>query len=113
MNEQEFLRALQDDPDLINKLKKQSELSAFKERYDVERASPLKCPACSNFVQFPGTLWIGQDDTHFVCRKCKLEFTLICHTVPNTQLIPQLREVIKAGNGTLDWYRHLDQNKEE
>lgn len=113
MNEQEFLKALQEDPDLINKLKKQSELSSFKDRYDVERASPLKCPACSNFVQFPGTLWIGKDDTKFVCRKCKLEWTIICHTVPNAQLIPELKEIAKSGEATLSWYRKIDQTKED
>lgn len=113
IQEEEFLKALQEDPTLTAKLKKQEEFQAFKDKYNVHKASPLKCPACSAFLQFPGTLWTGNDTTRLVCRKCKLEWTLICHTIPNDELFPELKEVAKSGEGSLQWYRKIDQTKEE
>lgn len=92
-----FLKALGKDPSLLDKLKKTSDLEAFKDKYNTERATPLKCPACSVFFQNPGSLWINKNDhTKFVCKKCKLEFDLICKTLPNDSLIEEIRQVSKG-----------------
>lgn len=97
----DFLKALQKDPGLIDKIKKREELDAFKREYNTEKATPLKCPACGTYLQWPGSLWFNKDDpTLCVCKKCRLVFKLICLTVPNAQLIEELREVVK-GKGTL------------
>ena len=103
---EDFARALQEDPTLISRLKKGAELDDFKVKYNVERATPLKCPVCSIFLQSPGSLWINKDDpTQFVCRKCKLEFTLICNTVDNGTLISDLRKAVKNELTTLSWFQ--------
>lgn len=113
-SEEEFLKALQEDPSLINRLKKGSGLSDFKERYEVEKASPLKCPVCSALLQSPGTLWYKKEDpTYFVCRKCRLVFTLICHTIQNNELIDKLRQTSKDEGATLSWYGQEKTTEEE
>ena len=105
-----FLKALNKDPSLLDKLKKRSELEAFKEKYNTERATPLKCPACSVFFQYPGSLWINKDDhTRFVCKKCKLEFTLICHTVQNDTLIEDLRKAAKGELTSTSWFEQKEE----
>jgi uncharacterized protein YbaR (Trm112 family) len=103
---EDFLKAIQKDPGLIARLQKTEELWEFKKKYNVERASPLKCPACSPFFRFPGTLWVNKDDnTKFVCRKCKLEFTIVCNTVPNSQLLDDLKKMAKGELEKMpDWY---------
>jgi len=107
----EFLKALSEDPGLLDRLKKQGELVEFKEKYNTERATPLKCPVCAQFYQYPGSLWIDKDDpTKFVCRKCKLEFELKCLTVPNSLLIEDLRKAAKGELTSINWF---DQEKEE
>ena len=94
---EEFVKALAEDPSLIAKLKKKAELEEFKSQYNLGGASPLKCPVCAGLLQSPGTLWINRDDnTRFVCRKCRLEFTLICNTIPNDKLISRLRLIGKG-----------------
>ena len=111
---QEFLKALQKDPDLASKLKKRAELEEFKEKYNVERATPLKCPACASVLQSPGSLYIDKDDpTRFVCRKCKLIYTIICHTLPNENLIENLRLILKGNEkATLNWDKKLGDKAE-
>jgi hypothetical protein len=103
---EDFLKALQKDPSLISKLQKREGFTEFKEKYNVERATPLKCPVCSTFFQFPGSLWIDKvDHTKFVCKKCKLEFNLTCLTVPNDNLIEELRKIAKGEQkGMPSWY---------
>ena len=116
MNEmQEFLKALQKDPGLTSKLKKRDELGAFKEKYNVERATPLKCPACASILQSPGSLYIDKDShTLFVCRKCKLQYRLECLTLPNDDLISNLRLVIKGDEkATLEWYKKIEGGPDE
>lgn len=110
---QEFLKALQKDPDLVSKLEKREELEGFKEKYHVERATPLKCPACAAVLQSPGSLYIDKDDpTRFVCRKCRLKYTLICHTLPNEDLIANLRLIVKGDEkATLDWDKRIGKPK--
>jgi len=102
---QDFAKALSEDPTLLNRLQKQTELADFKEKYNTERATPLKCPVCSVFYQYPGSLWINKDDpTKFVCKKCKLEFDLVCLTVDNTKLIEDLRKAAKGELTGIDWF---------
>lgn len=99
---EEFVQQLRDDPKLVERLQKQEEFRAFKEKYNTERATPLKCPVCSTFYQWPGSLWIDKDDnTKFVCRKCHLHYTIICHTIPNISLIDELRQIGKGEEGGL------------
>ena len=93
---QEFAKLLQ-DPDALARLQKQASLQEFKEKYNVERASPLRCPVCNQFGQSGGSLWINKDDhTKFVCRKCLLEFKVECLTLPNDELIIKIREASKS-----------------
>jgi len=101
---EDFAKALSKDPTLLSRLQKGSELQAFKEKYNTERATPLKCPVCAQFYQYPGSLWINKDDhTKFVCRRCKLEFTLICQTVENDKLIEDLRKAAKGELTETNW----------
>ena len=105
-----FLKAIDKDPTFIARLKKRAELDAFKEKYNTERATPLKCPVCSVFLQSPGSLWINKDDhTRFVCKKCKLEFTLICHTHPNDTLINELRKAAKGEATSIKWFEQKEE----
>jgi len=101
-NDQEALEAftkeLAKNPKLLEQLQKKSELEDFKERYNVKRATPLKCPACSQYMVTGGSLWINKDDhLKFVCRKCKLEWILGCLTKDNDILIEELRKILKGG----------------
>jgi len=96
-----FQEALSKDPGLFDRLKKQEELASFKTKYDVEGSSGLKCPSCAAYLQSPGSLWYRPSrPNHLVCRKCKLEFDLVCNTVPNEQLIREVKEAAK-GKGIL------------
>ena len=92
-----FTKELAKNPRLLEQLQKKSELEAFKKRYNVERATPLKCPACSQYIVTGGSLWINKDDhLRFVCRKCKLEWILGCQTKDNDTLIEELRKTLKG-----------------
>lgn len=93
---EDFAKMLQADPKLADTFKRRAELAEFKERYNLARATPLKCPACSQWGQTGGSLWINKDDpSKFVCRKCKLEFIIQCLTLPLNDLISQMRQVEK------------------
>lgn len=93
----EFLEALQKDPKLRERLQKRADLDEFREKYNVERATPFKCPACSQWGQTGGSLWINKDDKSlFVCRKCKLEWKIECKTIGNEELIYQMRQIQKG-----------------
>ncbi len=95
----EFTDALLKDPDLVAKLQRRVELNEFKEQYSVERATPLKCPACSGFQMSGGSLWINKEDRSiFVCRKCKLQWKIECLTLPTNELIIQMKEINKGGS---------------
>ncbi len=95
--EEDFAKALEKDPKLIEKLVRKAEFDDFKSKYKAERASPLKCPACSQWGQTGGSLWIKKGTTNeFVCRRCKLEFVVECRTISNEDLFTQLRKVAKG-----------------
>lgn len=95
-SEGEFAKLLAADPSLIEKLQKRADLDKFREKYNVLRATPLKCPACSQWGQSGGSLWINKDDkSRFVCRKCKLEWIISCQTVSNEELIIKMRKIEK------------------
>jgi len=93
----DFLEAVQNDPKLLEKLQLKTEFDEFKEKYQVERASPLKCPACSQWGQTGGSLWIHKTEKDiFVCRKCKLVWKVECLTLPTQELIIKMKEIQKA-----------------
>lgn len=97
MSDDAFLRALQKDPGLIDRLNKQESLREFKEKYDVEMASGLKCPSCAAYLQSPGSLWYRpMRPTHYVCRRCFLEFDIVCKTVPMEKVAEESKQ---AGKG--------------
>jgi len=103
---EDFLRALQKDPELMSKLKKSGELSEFKEKYSVEKASGLKCPVCAVFFQFPGSLWYNpKNPTHFICRKCRLEFNINCLTLPISDIITELKAIGKGEQPFPSWMK--------
>lgn len=114
-NMREFLKALQKDPELGSRLKKRAEFEEFKEQYEVEKATPLKCPACAPLMQSPGSLYYNPaNPTRFVCRKCKLIYTLECHTLPNEDLIANIRLIIKGDKkATLEWGKRISKEPED
>ena len=92
MEIEEFAKMLRENPQLVDSMRKKGELNEFKEKYDVVRASPLKCPACSQWGQVGGSLWINREDPkRMVCRKCKLEWAIECLTLPTNDLIWKLK----------------------
>lgn len=93
---EEFARMLAQDPKLAERLQRRAEIDEFKMKYNVERATPFKCPACTQWGKSGGSLWIGKDDkSRFVCRGCKLEWKIICLTLPTEELIIQIKEASK------------------
>ena len=102
---EEFVKALQKDPDLLNKLRARASKEAFYEKYDIERASPFKCPTCAKFLQSPGTLYIHKNDKSlFTCRKCKLTFHIECQTISNEELMWKMRQVGKEDSEDVHWF---------
>lgn len=94
---EEFAKILKEDPKLAESFKRRVELDEFKEKYNTVRASPLKCPACSQWGQTGGSLWINKDDpSRFVCRKCKLEWHVECLTLPTQDLIYKMKQIQKG-----------------
>src|SRR3972149_3595098 len=91
----DFSMLLAQDPSLASKLQKQAELQEFKEKYEVERATPLKCPACSQWGQTGGSLWRGEEKNRFVCRKCHLEWKVECLTISTEEVILQIKQTGK------------------
>lgn len=110
----DFLKALAKDPGLIDKLGKQENLRGFKDKYDVEKTSGLKCPSCAAYLQSPGSLYYNPSNPiHFVCRKCKLEFRIFCLTIENIVLIEELKRVAKGEGGLPSWIKQEGQPEEE
>ena len=95
--EEEFKKLLE-DPKAIESLERKVGLAEFKSTYNTERASPLKCPVCSQWGQTGGSLWIikGTDQTEFVCRKCKVKVKLVFLEKNNKKFIQELREALKG-----------------
>ena len=107
-----FLEEIKKDPNLLERLRKREELSNFKKAYNLDGATPLKCPVCSAYLKSPGSLWADRvNPTRFVCRKCKLEFILECHTIPNRQLVSELRRVLRGEGALPKWI--LNSKEEE
>lgn len=95
--EEEFAKLLR-DPKAIESLQRSAGLAEFKSTYNIERASPLKCPVCSQWGQTGGSLWIIKDGTYtnFVCRKCRVQVHLEFPGKDNKQFIQELREAMKG-----------------
>ena len=92
---QDFEKILS-DPNSLASLQRRIALQEFKDKYNVARATPLHCPACSDHGYAGGSLWINKDDPNrFICRKCLLEWKLECLTTPNIDLITKIREASK------------------
>lgn len=113
--EEDFAEALKKDPKLLEKLKKSADLQDFKDKFNIERATPLKCPACSQWQISGGSLWIHKDDpTLFTCRKCKLTFRVECITLPTNELIIQMRAIQKGDEqATLNWDKRIGDTDED
>lgn len=92
----ELFNQLLKDPKALLALQKSTQLAEFKEQYKAVRASPLKCPACSQWGQTGGSLWITEDKKTFVCRKCRLVWELECKTVNTEELIFKMRQAAKG-----------------
>ena len=103
MEIEEFAKMLAADPTLAERIQRKGELAEFKEKYNTVRASPLKCPACSQWGQTGGSLWMDKDDPYrFVCKKCKLEWRLECLTLPNNDLIFKMKQTMKGESEVLE-----------
>lgn len=109
MGLEDFLAALAKDPKLVEKLNRKIEIDKFKQEYGVERATPLKCPACASILQTPGSLWIHKDDkSKFTCRKCRITYKIECYPISSEELIIQLRKIHrKDEDATLQWDKRL------
>lgn len=90
----EFSDYLKAHPEEISRLKKRDGMEEFKSKYHVDKASPLRCPACRD--QWGGTLWMSLSNPHrFVCRKCKVAFHIDCTSEILGDLIARLKEASK------------------
>jgi transposase-like protein len=91
---EEFSNYIKAHPEEVARLKKREGMEEFKANYHVDKASPLKCPACRDM--YGGTLW-GSTSHHyrFVCRKCKVAFHIDCTSETLENLIARLKEMSK------------------
>jgi len=105
----QLLSALASDPKLMEKLERSAELDNFKSTYNVERATPLKCPACASIQRSPGSLWINKDDKSiFTCRKCRITYQISTKPMSTDELIIQLRKIHRGDeDATLNWDMRL------
>ena len=92
---EEFSKLMQ-NPEEVKRLQRKTSQDEFRGKYNVERASPLHCPACSEAGFTGGTLWFNKDiPTKCVCHKCHLEWNVECLTTPTEELIRKIREASK------------------
>lgn len=83
-----LLKKILENPE---KYKKQVELLRFKETFNVEKGTPLKCPACSSY-QIWASLWRNKDDkTLFTCRRCKQVWRLELVSADLDEVIMKLK----------------------
>jgi len=59
------------------KLDRQKDLLDFKEQFQVDRASNFHCPWCQ------GPLYYQEEKKFYVCRECRLKFSIECLDVEN------------------------------
>jgi len=94
--DKDFFEELNKNPDLVAQLKRASDLSDFKERYNVSRSSSLRCPACNQWGQSGGSLWVNKDyPEKMVCRKCYLEWEIKCLSKPIEEVIKTIKNAGK------------------
>jgi len=88
-----LLEKLFKDPKYIEKAQRAVEFDSFKTKYAVTNASGLRCPGCLESNQFGGgSLWWNPDyPTRFVCRKCRLVWTITCETTNLEDVIKQIK----------------------
>lgn len=90
----EFSDYLKAHPEEVARLKKRDGMEEFKSKYHVDKASPLKCPACRDM--YGGTLWSSPSHHfRFVCRKCKVAFHIDCTSETLENLLERLKEMSK------------------
>jgi transposase-like protein len=90
----DFVNYLKDNPQEINRLRKREGMEEFKAKYHVDKASPLKCPACRD--TYGGTLWTSTSHNfRFVCKKCKVAFHIDCTSESMEDLLKRLKEISK------------------
>ena len=94
----EMFEAMVKDPKLMEKLSRRADLDNFREKYKVKRATPLRCPACSQYGMSGGALWGPEEGTEnkYVCHKCLLEWIVSCETVSTEELMLQIRQANKG-----------------
>lgn len=60
------------------KLDRQKDLLDFKEQFQVDRGSNYHCPWC-----MVGRLYYQEEGKFYVCRECRLKFSIECLTIEN------------------------------
>ncbi len=114
MTWKDFVDALSKDPGLVDKLRKQEGLSAFKEKYHVEKSSLLKCPTCGQAGYSGGSLWRDPDDpTRFVCRKCKIIYFIKTEPIHIDEIITRIKKANKEGTSIFDITKVEEEEDEE
>jgi len=95
---EQLLKRLLEDPNFLNRLERGFEKEKFLKEFKVQKATPLKCPACSYYMQTGGTLWgpVKDEPNHYVCRKCRLVWELKCVSEPTEELFQKLRQIKKG-----------------
>jgi hypothetical protein len=92
-----FAKALSENPKLVEQLQRKAEIEEFKKKYNVDKSSPLRCPACSQYGYAGGALWFSKTEpTKCVCRKCKTEWNIECLSMTNEEKISEVRAMIKG-----------------
>ena len=89
----ELFNKLAKDPHYLARLVKRASQKEFKEKYQVSQASGLRCPKCTQYGLGGGSLWWDSlRSSHFVCRKCLLEFEIKCLTKPIEDVIEEIKD---------------------
>ena len=91
-----FLKEFRKDPNLLSKIQAKEGMNEFKEKYNVEKATPLRCPICNQYGVTGGSLWISKDtSSSFTCRKCHITFIITTSPVPIEEIPDLLRRMNK------------------
>lgn len=90
----DLLAKLAKDPKYIERAQRAVALGDFKDKYEVDHASGLKCPGCTEGNQFGGgSLWGPRrgTDNEYVCRKCLLEWRIDCTSDDVEEVIRRIK----------------------
>ena|SRR4030042_808958 len=78
--------------DPLATIERREALAEFRTKYNVDKASPLICPACSHYMSIHKLYQRLDNPNIFVCRSCLLEF----HIEYFSTGIEKLLETLKA-----------------